>query len=68
MAFTPTNVNDWLFTIAGLDAANGNTQPVPEPFLTTYVNELNPVPPATTPAATPTEIQAPIWKIFPRQR
>ena len=26
--------------------------------MTTYVNELNPVPPATTPAATPAEIQA----------
>ena len=58
MAFTPTNVNDWLFTIAGLDAANGNTQPVPAPFLGQYVNELNPVPPATTPVATPAEIQA----------
>ena len=58
MAFTPTNVNDWLFTIAGLDAANGNTQPVPQPFLGQYVTELNPVPPATTPVATPAEIQA----------
>jgi hypothetical protein len=58
MAFTPTNVNDWLFTIAGLDPANGNTQPVPPPFLGQYVTELNPVPPATTPVATPAEIQA----------
>ena len=58
MAFTPTDVNGWLFTIAGLDAANGNAQPVPEPFLNEYVNELNPVPPATTPAATPAVIQA----------
>src|SRR3984957_12200553 len=58
MAFTPTNVNDWLFTIDGLDPANGNTQPVPPPFLGQYVTELNPVPPATTPVATPAEIQA----------
>ena len=39
--FTDADVNGWFFTIAGLDPANGNTQPVPEPFLDEYVNELN---------------------------
>jgi hypothetical protein len=58
MAFTPTTVNNWFFTIDGLSAANGNDQPVPQPFLGQYVTELNPVPPATTPVATPAEIQA----------
>jgi hypothetical protein len=58
MAFTPTEVNGWLFTIAGLDPANGNTQPVPNPFLTQYVNELNTPPPPATPEATPAQIQA----------
>jgi hypothetical protein len=58
MAFTPTNVNDWLFTIAGLDAANGNTQPVPEPFLTTYITDLNTPPPPATPTSSPAQIQA----------
>ena len=58
MTFTPTTVNNWFFTIDGLSAANGNDQPVPQPFLGQYVTELNPVPPATTPVATPAEIQA----------
>jgi len=58
MTFTPTTVNNWFFTIDGLSAANGNDQPVPPPFLGQYVTELNPVPPATTPVATPAEIQA----------
>ena len=49
--FTDADVNGWLFTIAGLDPANGNTQPVPEPFLDEYVNELNA-------GATPAQIQA----------
>ena len=49
--FTDADVNGWFFTIAGLDPANGNTQPVPEPFLDEYVNELNA-------GATPAQIQA----------
>ena len=58
MAFTPTDVNDWLFTIAGLDPANGNTQPVPQPFLGQYVTELNTPAPPAPPEATPADIQA----------
>ena len=39
MAFTATEVNGWLSTIAGLSGSDA--APVPEPFLTTYVTELN---------------------------
>jgi hypothetical protein len=56
--FTDATVNGWLFTIAGLNAANGNTQPVPEPFLTTYVTDLNTPAPPATPTSSPTDIQA----------
>ena len=62
--FTPADVSGWLFTIDGLNAANGNTQPVPEPFLTTYVTDLNTPPPPATPTATPARTGSGlIWKI-----
>ena len=56
MAFTPTEVNGWLATIAGLSGSDA--QPVPEPFLTAYVSELNNPSPPATPEATPAQIQA----------
>ena len=56
MAFTPTDVNGWLSTIAGLSGSDAG--PVPEPFLTTYVTDLNTPAPPATPTSTPAQIQA----------
>ena len=56
MAFTATDVNGWLSTIAGLSGSDA--APVPEPFLGQYVNDLNTPPPPATPTSTPAQIQA----------
>ena len=56
MAFTATEVNGWLSTIAGLSGSDA--APVPEPFLTTYVTDLNTPAPPATPTSTPAQIQA----------
>ena len=56
MAFTATDVNGWLSTIAGLSGTDA--APVPEPFLDQYVNDLNNPPPPATPTSTPAQIQA----------
>ena len=56
MAFTATDVNGWLSTIAGLSGSDA--APVPEPFLDQYVNDLNTPPPPATPTSTPAQIQA----------
>ncbi len=56
MAFTNTDVNGWLATIDGLSGSDAS--PVPDPFLTTYVTDLNTPAPPATPTSTPAQIQA----------